>query len=105
MKKSHAKALLVLLFSSCMFLQSCYQYKIIPKNVMPATEESQKKTVCELFWGLAHEPTITPQDCHGNGVTNVRVKTNFGFILISTLTLGIVVPVTVQWQCAKDNMM
>jgi hypothetical protein len=101
MKRPITKAVTIFLFAS-LTLQSCYQTKIIPKNVMPATEV-ESKTVVEYFWGLAHEPTITPQDCMGNGITNVKMKTNLGYILISAVTLGIVVPVTVQWQCAKDN--
>jgi hypothetical protein len=35
------------------------------------------------------------------GIEEVKVRTNFGYMLISTATLGFWVPLQVSWRCAK----
>jgi hypothetical protein len=101
MKKPNQPIFLIAAVASVMLFQSCYQYRMIPNNVTPANEV-RDTTVYSYLWG-AYEHTIQPADCHGNGLTNVKVKTNFGFVLISAITLGIVVPLKIEWQCANDN--
>ena len=36
-----------------------------------------------------------------NGVSEVTVKTNLGYALITVVTLGIYCPVNISWKCAK----
>jgi len=37
-------------------------------------------------------------------MNKVVVKTNMAFILLSTVTLGIVIPQRVEWCCAPQNI-
>lgn len=84
-------------------LEGCYHYRLAPQSVTPAVRVP-KKTVHSFLWGLAQDPVIDDQGvCMGNGVTDVVVTTNLGFILISVLTLGIWVPQQVEYACAADR--
>ena len=90
-------------FACALFLlQGCYQFRVIPKDSPPATFKN-KITTSAYLWGLVEPKRIPADNCHGNGMSNVTVKTNLGFSLISILTLGIVMPMTIEWECAKDT--
>jgi hypothetical protein len=71
-----------------------------PDQWAPATEV-QSKMVWTFFWGAMHQD-VHPSNCLGPGLSEVTVKSNFGFALISVLTLGTAMPVTIEWRCAKD---
>ncbi|HXD93080.1 MAG TPA: hypothetical protein VNX01_07685 [Bacteroidia bacterium] len=89
-----------ILISLFLSLQSCGNYYSIRTNLPPETL-TKDTTVYSLWWGFTH-PTIIP-NCYGNGISEVTVKTNFGNKLISFVTLGIVVPIHIEYKCAKDN--
>ena len=72
-----------------------------PNDWAPASD-AKSQTVWSFFWGNIHQD-VHPPNCHGPGLSQVTVKSNFGFHLISILSLGIAVPVTIEWVCAKDN--
>jgi len=61
----------------------------------------QGKTHWSYFWGiLSNEPW--PAGCqNGSDMSRVRVTTNPGFIIVSFLSLGIVVPQRLEWDCAQ----
>ena len=83
-------------------VQSCYHYRVSTSNFDPSTGYN-KKTVHSLFWGLAQE-NVTATDCDSlkiNSVDEVRITTNFGYALITVVTLGIWCPMEVEWKCAK----
>ncbi|MBY0426557.1 MAG: Bor family protein [Cytophagales bacterium] len=94
------KTILICLLS-LFTLESCYHYRVIPKDTAVSTLP-KPKVVYAFFWG-AVEPKkeLQPDDCNGNGLSKVYVTTNYGFALITVLTLGMVTPMTVQWECAK----
>ncbi len=79
----------------------CYHYEISrPDKWAPATDTHQK-TVWSFAWGLLQQD-IHPENCMGCGLSEVRVSTNFLFIVIAIVTLGQAVPMTIEWQCAKN---
>jgi hypothetical protein len=50
------------------------------------------------FWGLKQRENIrTPERC--NTICKVETTTNMGDIIISFLTLGIIVPQTLEYSC------
>ena len=61
----------------------------------------QGKTHWSYFWGLiSNEPW--PAGCQqGSDMSRVRVTTNPGFIIVSFMSLGIVVPQRLEWDCAQ----
>lgn len=55
-----------------------------------------------MWWGLK-ETTVTPNNCQGNGFAHVTATTSPAKALITVVTLGIWIPMTVEWSCAKDR--
>ena len=65
--------------------------------------EDKNRTM--FFWGLVRQD-LPVDNCHlgdntPTGIHEVRVKKNFGQILLTVLTLGIVDPVTYGWRCQR----
>ena len=70
----------------------------------PSTEWTNT-TRHALAWGLIRQD-IAVENCtlaNGQrlGIDEVKVETNFGYVLISAGTLGFWVPLKVSWRCAK----
>ena len=60
-----------------------------------------KRTTWSYAWGLVQSKDINPGcDPRFNHLNKVVVKTNLGFAILSTVTLGIVIPQHVEWCCA-----
>ncbi len=91
-----------LCFNPVLF-SSCYTYRVATQ-AQPGTEVS-KKTAHAFFWGLVQKPPeIHTPVCDSlgvNGVAEVTMKTNFGYALITVVTLGIWSPMKVEWKCSK----
>jgi len=70
----------------------------------PGTEWKHK-TLHALAWGAIRQdlPIDNCQLLNGQrfGIEEVKVGTNLGYLLISTVTFGIWVPLEVSWRCAK----
>jgi hypothetical protein len=60
------------------------------------------KTTWSFAWGL-----VSPKDinagCESKHLSSATNTTNLGYILLSTITLGIVVPQTIEWECAPPD--
>jgi Bor protein len=85
--------------------ESCYHYEVATK-AQPATNTVPEKiTVHSFLWGLYQSPKIitTPlcDTLEVNGVSKVKFTTNFGYSLITVITLGIYCPVQIEWYCSK----
>jgi len=100
LKKMHVVSLLVLMF----VFNSCYSYRVATR-AQAGTETSGTMTAHSLFWGLVKKPveihTPTCDSLGVNGVAEVTMKTNFGYALITVITLGIWSPMQVEWKCSK----
>ncbi len=57
------------------------------------------KTTWTFAWGLAAPKDIDAK-CDSKRISAAKSTTNLGYILISAVTLGIVVPQTIVWECA-----
>jgi hypothetical protein len=69
----------------------------------PVTEYRERNTTAHtFFWGLAQDPqTVIAGNCESNSLDSVRVSTNYGFALVTVLSLGIWTPIEVNWRCAE----
>jgi len=93
-----------LALSTCLLLfSSCYTYRVAT-HAQPGTEFNSR-TAHSFFWGLVQNPKeiATPicDSLNTNGVALVQVKSNFGYSLITVLTLGIWSPMRIEWKCSK----
>ena len=89
---------------TCLLLfSSCYTYRVAT-HAQPGTEFNSR-TAHSFFWGLVQNPKeiATPicDSLNTNGVALVQVKSNFGYSLITVLTLGIWSPMRIEWKCSK----
>ena len=86
---------------------ACSTTKIVTKydcNTV-AHNTVNAKTTWTLAWGLVQPKDINPKcEAAFNHLNKVVVKTNLGFILISAITLGGVIPQRIEWCCAPQNI-
>ena len=94
---------LLLLAPALLLFSSCYSYRIAT-HAQPGTEINSV-TAHSFFWGLVQNPKeiATPicDSLNTTGVALVQVKNNFGYSLITVLTLGIWCPMRLEWKCSK----
>ena len=86
--------------TSQFMLQSCNQIKLIPAKIT-GNNVSHNKTIVSYFWG---SKTDSIADCKGNGLAKVTVKYNLGYSLINVITLGIISPSNVEYECENDQL-
>lgn len=60
-----------------------------------------KTTKVTLLWGILQAKDV-PAACESKSICQVTTRTNIGQILISAVTLGIVVPQRLTWQCCPS---
>jgi len=93
----------LLLLACGTLFSNCYSYRIATHA--QAGTEFQTTTAHSFFWGLVQKPReISTPICDSlnvNGVAVVQVQNNFGYSLITVLTLGIWSPIKLQWKCGK----
>src|ERR1044072_6812364 len=86
--------------SILLIAQSCSTTRIVTKydcNTI-ANNPINRRTTWTYAWGLVQPKDIDPGcEVSFNHLNRVEVKTNLGFILISAVTLGIVIPQRVEW--------
>lgn len=85
------------------FLSGCYHYRVTAPDPDPATEY-ESRVAHSLFWGLVQSRDISADDCLSNALDEVHMTTNLGYSVISVATLGIWMPMNVQWRCAKEPL-
>ena len=87
--------LMTLLLSS-----ACYKFHVVPPDSKSATEPMTVRA-WGFFWGGWMSPlTIDANNCKSGNLHLVTAKTNLGYVLVGALTLGIAVPLDLEWTCA-----
>lgn len=103
--KTSGLFLLALLPAITCIFSSCSSTKIITEyDCADAANINKDTTVWHYCWGLIQSKDIRPQcDKRYNHLNKVVVKTNPGYVLLTVITLGIVIPQKVSWCCAPPN--
>ncbi|CAN5629825.1 hypothetical protein BH23GEM10_BH23GEM10_00030 [soil metagenome] len=103
---------LALGLTCAMPVAGCYRYHVYQTGGPELREvgnqpgtEWEHETLHAFFWGAIRQDLPVENCTLGSGqrlnIEEVRVDTNFAFLLASVLTAGIWVPVKVGWRCAK----
>lgn len=79
----------------------CYHARVTTAKPDPVSEGSE--TVHVLFWGLMQPAPVEATPCASNNLDEVRVHSNFLFALATVATLGIWMPMTLEWRCAETE--
>jgi len=91
---------------ACCTFYGCATYRTnIPQQTLATKRVDQSRVVWSFFWGIetAKNPITDSDECFGQGLGEVTVKSNLLFDLISVATLGFASPKIVQWHCASPN--
>ncbi|KAA5547906.1 hypothetical protein [Adhaeribacter rhizoryzae] len=64
--------------------------------------QSNQATRVSYLWGIV-QPQDIPAQCESKTICKVNAKTNLGYILVSAVTLGIVVPQKIVWDCCPSS--
>ena len=84
-------------------LSSCYYYRAqAPGAAGRGVTDYEGEVVWSLAWGLAQtHPHVA--NCQGQGLAEVRNTNNFGYVLLTVITLGFVSPQRVDWRCTSPT--
>jgi hypothetical protein len=85
---------LILLMSSCANMRIVSKYD----SDNPAPIQVNRTS---YFWGL-RQPVDIKTDPTCNSICQITVKTNAGHIILSAITLGIVVPQSIEYFCCPE---
>ena len=80
----------------------CYHYRVYGEEV-PVGSEAKQATLWSSLWGTRQQNINTDQTCVNNPTAEVTMSSNFGYALLTVLSLGFVSPIDVEWKCAKDR--
>lgn len=94
-------AFLIALLGSAVFFQGCARYRVAVSEPTPATDY-ETATLNAYFWGAIEENQHT-ENCKRAAIDEVRIHQTFPNILATVLTLGIWMPLEVEWKCAKPK--
>lgn len=95
--KARTRAILYFLTVIMLFSTSCMHMRVITVNDS-ANPVPNRETHWTYFWGLKqHRDILTDESC--KSICKVTNVTNFGYILISAITLGIAVPQSLEYEC------
>ncbi|MCL6259413.1 Bor family protein [Aquiflexum sp. TKW24L] len=102
MRKSYQfRSLSVLFLFYFLFLMaSCANLRIVSKydSDNPAPIQVNRTS---YFWGL-RQPVDIKTEANCKSICQITVKTNAGHILLAAITLGIVVPQSVEYFCCPE---
>jgi len=98
-KASLRVSLLASCVVGCAMLQGCAQYRLVRPDDDPLGER-RRETMHALFWGSMYSPQVLSAECDGMGINDVVVHDNFGYALLSVITLGIWMPIDIEYTCA-----
>lgn len=99
------KTWMVFCISTTVLLSSCYSYRV--GTLAQKGTEVNTQVAHSFFWGLVKKPKdiLTPlcDSIQSTGMAEVTAKTNFGYALITVVTLGIWAPMKLEWYCGKPT--
>ena len=90
----------VALLATSLLVTSCYHYRTHAPGY-PGVKEGGGMTIGSYLWGiLGEEPQV---ECNDQALAEVTVVDNFGYTLLTVVTLGIVNLKQIEWKCARAN--
>lgn len=91
---------MVTLALSLVFVQGCAQYRLDMKDSDPAEKPYKSRMMHAFAWGLLYKPQQVTTGCDTEtGINDVIVKSNYLYHLVSVLTVGIWMPIEVEYRC------
>lgn len=85
--------------------QGCYHYRVAasgPAGANPSTFP-RAMTLHAVLWGLVQDDSLAHVCAQDEALARVRTTSNFGYTLLTVVTLGIWAPVRVEYECANPT--
>lgn len=79
-------------------LGGCATHRLVAPHPNPYGEPQRVSSVA-FGWGAVQKRTVVT--CDNSLIDEVRVKQNLGQSLVTVVTLGLVMPTTIEYVCAK----
>jgi hypothetical protein len=57
-----------------------------------------------FFWGTTYDPQVLAADCGREAINDVRIQRTYLYDLASVFTLGIWMPIEVEFRCASARI-
>ncbi|MCC6400653.1 MAG: hypothetical protein IT227_07815 [Flavobacteriales bacterium] len=100
---------LVPVFFAAILLPSCatvHLWAVDDSTSADNVDWQNKDTKWTYWWGLGQNKPSGKDTllCPHRAFSRIRVKTNLGYALITVGTLGLVIPQTVEWDCAPQDV-
>ena len=97
----------LLLILALTTLGGCYAHRVSvigtdPGGTNGPATDYEGTIAWSFLWGVAEKVPI-PSNCQGQPLTEVKASSNLAFDLLSVVTLGAVVPVRMDWLCARPT--
>ena len=82
-------------------ISGCAHYRVeIPSDDSTETQgQYEEASMNAYLWGNYMDPLRVVAPCQDDGINDVVIDDNFGYDLISVLTLGIWKPMSVRFRC------
>lgn len=109
-------ALLLALACTAAASTGCYRYHVYRVGGAEGRElgnqpstEWQGRTLHAFAWGAVRQD-LPVDNCpvvngYRTGIEEVRVENNLGYVVASTVTLGLWAPLRVSWRCARPPVL
>ena len=112
MRACHRLRALLLLLVCITAMPACYRYHVYQVGGPAGRElgnqpgtEWEGRTLHSFAWGLIRQdlPVDNCQTANGErfNIEEVRIETNFLYVVASAATVGLWVPVRASWRCAR----
>ena len=91
------------LLVALMCTSGCASHQLRTPSSDPRHETYESETSNAFFWGLVMSPQKMSADCGDTGFNDVVVERNYLQDLVSVITLGIWMPVSVEYRCRAPH--
>lgn len=103
-RHKHGSPLIIVVVVSLLSLQpiGCSSTVSVVAEQASRADDIHQTTEVAFLWGLMDRTRGV--DCDGNGLQIVSAKTNWFYSLCTVLTMGAVVPLTVEYRCTSTPL-
>lgn len=84
--------------------QGCATYKVRIPDDRAVDLNYQGRTMHAFVWGAWYDPQVLAAECGREAINDVKIKRNLLHDLASVLTLGIWMPIEVNFRCASTRI-
>ena len=96
---------LVVLVVILAFVQGCAEYQVTIPDSHPDDINYKGGLMKAWLWGKWVDPEVLAAECKTEGINDVVVKRNYLYDLASVFTLGIFMPIEVNFRCESASIL